>query len=208
MIYQGGGGNAIGTLLRMLEDEKSASPLQQKPESAVGSPLRGAVQTPYFTPESPGSSRVVSARPEGVTPSGPQSSVTAGNVVAPVAPIRPTPSMPVSPVRPVSPIAPQIRGSAPVPTPVPTPSPTPRPGVSVAPKITGQVAGASTYKAAPGFLPSSQYKATPSSIGQKVVTPRAIPTPTPNQQQVEQSTKQKNKTPGGNKFYRSTWGFA
>lgn len=104
MIYPTLGGG-IGALLRMIQEEKSQSPLMP-PSADVGSPIRGVVQGPIKSPESPGSSRMVSIRPEAA--------------ISPENPVQPDTGAPVAPagLPPVSPVA-----SRPIPTPVPTPAP-------------------------------------------------------------------------------------
>lgn len=96
--YQSTGGD-IGTLLRLIQEDKSSTILAN-PAADVASPIRGVVQGPLKSPESPGTTRVASLRPEGsaLGVSGPEQGVVTpagaapvpGGVVAPVAP-RPTP---------------------------------------------------------------------------------------------------------------------
>lgn len=76
--YQGSATGDIGTLLRMIQEQKAASVLQSTPGAQPGAPVRDVIQQPLQSPESPGGSRVVSTRPEGGSP----------NVVAPSASIQ------------------------------------------------------------------------------------------------------------------------
>lgn len=98
--YPSGGGSNIGTLLRLIQEDQNKSIAATPPAAEADSPLRGVIQGPLKAPESPGSERVISLRPEGVTQSGPQAGVSPVAPVAPgggavaggvVAPIRPTP---------------------------------------------------------------------------------------------------------------------
>lgn len=181
MIYQGAT-STIGSLLRLIEEEKTKAPTKILPQTEPGSAIRGLVQGPLESAESPGSSRVVSIKPEAATMSGPEAT-PAGRVIAPVAP-RPVPTPSV-----VAPMAPAPAGggmpapsyNAPVPTPVPTPT-MPKIGTS----ITGSVQGAKTsapvsssggYSGVGGFSGISRF-VTPqrSRSGAPIV---GGPTPTP-----------------------------
>ncbi len=117
MIYPGAIAGNIGALLRLIQEEKAASPAALPPETAVTSPLRGVVQEPLRSPEAPGGTRVVSMRPEGVTPQGPTAAPTvvpAARPVAPVAPVAPAgqPGVtgPVSAPSPASSSQPSVSG--------------------------------------------------------------------------------------------------
>lgn len=83
-VYPGvGAGSAIGSLLRMITEQRSQTPIstaQAENQGAIRDSMTGAVKGP----ESPGSSRIVGIKPEGITAS-PTSS--AGTVVAPRAAI-------------------------------------------------------------------------------------------------------------------------
>ncbi len=104
-MYPTLGGNNIGTLLRMIQEDQNKNLVA--PGVEVGSPIRGMVQQPLMSNEAPGSNRVISVRPEGVTPMGPE---MAG--VAPVAPVAPMVSAPSSPMGASdmgsSPVAPRV----------------------------------------------------------------------------------------------------
>lgn len=68
--YLNQNGNSIGSLLRFIQEQKSASPINPQ-SSEVGSPLRSVIQEPLSGSEGKGTSKVVSVRPEGtLTPSG------------------------------------------------------------------------------------------------------------------------------------------
>lgn len=114
-VYQPNGTSGIGTLLRMIKEQRSQGPIVP-PAAEVGSPIRNVVQGPLETPESPETSRVISVRPE-TSPT--------STTVAPVGPIAPSMGSPAS--APVGPVA-----NRPVPTPVPTPTP---PGGFPAPSV-------------------------------------------------------------------------
>jgi len=96
----------IGNLLRLIQEEKSTNPAIASPGNEVASPIRDVIQGPIQAPESPGSSRTISARPEGIAAPG---SETPGQVVAPVAPVpvaaQAGPVAPIAPVAPVSGLA-------------------------------------------------------------------------------------------------------
>ena len=94
-IYQPNGGSGIGTLLRMIKEQRSQGPIVP-PSAQVSSPIREVVQGPLETPESPETSRVISVRPE----TSPTSTSVAP--VGPIAPsVRSSASTPVAPVNPV-----------------------------------------------------------------------------------------------------------
>lgn len=146
MIYQSGAGSTPGGLLRMLLEEQNKSPILAQPGGDPASVMRQTVQGPIMTPESPGSERVVSIRPEGVTQQGPE----AGQVVAPVSPV--APSIPAGAV--VAPVAPQPIGTSIMPSGMPSSQPSQSASRSSAPvsqpssQQSPSVLGAST-KAAP-----------------------------------------------------------
>lgn len=185
-MYPSGISNNIGELLRLIQEEKSSSLAAVPPSSEPSSPIRGMVQQPIQTPEAPGSSRVVSIRPEGVTQQGPEATPTVVSPVMPTPvptpePVAPRAASSVSAVSQPSPSAPSSV-SRPVPTPVPTPTPP-----SIGTRITSSVKGASVAKTpiGPPGPPAGYYnKTTPKSrIGPPVVkgVGGAIPTPTPVQ---------------------------
>lgn len=119
--YQSPSGTGIGTLLRLIQDEKNNSPLAQPPASDVASPVREAVTSPILGSQNPGGTREVSLKPEGAGVTAPVMAASqaanpgdnAVNPVAPVAPAGPTPGAVVAPVRPVAPVAPAGPASAP-----------------------------------------------------------------------------------------------
>lgn len=105
-MYQGGG-NSIGTLLRLIQEEKASNQAIVNPGDDPSSPIRQTVTEPIRSPESPGSERVVSIRPESAIQQGPSGVVgpqaigpmvqAPGAVVAPRVPTPvPTPTMPQS----------------------------------------------------------------------------------------------------------------
>jgi len=91
--YQQSGGD-IGTLLRLIQEEKSGSVLNAPPATDPNSPIRGQDQGPLLSPEAPGGTRNVSIKPEGlgglgaesVVPAEGGSSIQPGRVVGAVAP--------------------------------------------------------------------------------------------------------------------------
>lgn len=110
MIYQSGASSNIGTLLRLIQEEKSKNIAAIPPQADVESPLRASVQEPIKAPESPGTQRVVSIRPEGATMQGP----VAGSDLTPVAPVAaPTPVGPASSPMSNGPIEPSSSPSQP-----------------------------------------------------------------------------------------------
>ena len=63
-VYPGlTGANSIGTLLRMIREQKSESPMVAA-ETEPNTPMREMIDQPYYGPESPGTNRMVSLRPE------------------------------------------------------------------------------------------------------------------------------------------------
>lgn len=100
-------GNSIGTLLRLIQEEKASNQANVMPGADPSSPIRQTVTEPIRTPESPGSERVVSIRPESAIQQGPSGVVAPqaigpivqapGSVVAPRVPTPvPTPTQPMS----------------------------------------------------------------------------------------------------------------
>jgi hypothetical protein len=214
-VYPGQAGSDIGTLLKMIQQDKSNSPTAVLPSSEQGSPIRNLVQEPLASPEAPTSSHVVSTPAEGST----------AGVVAPVmptSPIAPIPgnagSIPTGTLLSNAPVAPKV--VAPVaPAPAPTPS-MPRIGTSIGssasigPSKAQSVSMPTTntsISAAPSPAPQqntnntqslmnllkSFFGGTPfrSTIGQPVAQPSG-PTPTPNPSQ-----KQKGSAPS----FRTSW---
>jgi hypothetical protein len=78
-------GNNIGTLLRLIQEDQNKNIASLPPSADPNSPIRGVVQGPLMSNEAPGSNRVVSVRPEGVTAQGPEA--TPGQVVGPTVPV-------------------------------------------------------------------------------------------------------------------------
>jgi hypothetical protein len=66
MAYQNINGGGIGTLLRMIAEEKTKTPIVP-PSAEAASPQRGMIEDPILGAESPGSERMVSLQPEDVT---------------------------------------------------------------------------------------------------------------------------------------------
>jgi hypothetical protein len=166
MAYGNLGGTSIGALLRMIQEEKATQP-PIPPSAEVGSPMRGVIQQPIQLPESPGTTHVVSVKPE-ATPS-------------------PSNQPMASPARALG--GPGLN-PPPVPTPVPTParpqqntpatanlakSSTPSVAKVSAPSIATKIAPSTTYGPA---VPNGFQYAPSSRMGQSSVgTP--LPTPTP-----------------------------
>lgn len=116
--YQSAGGSNIGSLLRMIQEDKQNSPLAIPPTAEQGSPIRNLVQGPLSQVESPESAHVFATRPElssVVPPAAPQTVVpgaaepATGPVVGPVAPEVHEPGV----AAPVGPAAPAQHASAP-----------------------------------------------------------------------------------------------
>lgn len=129
MIYPTDSGGNIGTLLRLIREERGQMPHVVPPQAAPGTPLREMVTGPLRQVEAPESARVVSIRPELTLAPGAEP-----QVVPPVAPVAPAAAPAVTP--PVAPSAPGVGPSAaqePTITAAPSrPTPGPRPiGVSV-----------------------------------------------------------------------------
>lgn len=77
MGYLNQSGNSIGSLLRFIQEQKSQSPIVP-PSTESGSPIRGVVQEPLNAPESVGTSRQISIRPEGAISSSQGESIQQG----------------------------------------------------------------------------------------------------------------------------------
>ena len=71
-VYPGLIGGNIGNLLRMIREEKANTPIVP-PAAEAGAPIREATGEPVINPESPGTSRQVSIRPEMTLPVSPES---------------------------------------------------------------------------------------------------------------------------------------
>lgn len=180
--YQQSQGSDIGTLLRLIQEEKASSILASPPAADPSSPIREQVQGPILAPEAPGGTRNVSIRPEGVGTLGPSGQA--------VGPLVPGASSVVAPRVPVAP------------TPVPTPTPPGRQqpgGVTNAPakpslpsigtQLAGNlmrsvlgVAGKAATTNAPTRTPTSSRFGNPGSFGNVDPRKTVIPTPTPVQQ--------------------------
>ena len=196
MIYPGNISGNIGALLRLIQEEKAASPAALPPETAVASPMRGIVQQPLRSPEAPGGTRVVSMRPEGVTSQGPAVAPTVVPAARPVAPIAP-PSPVVAPSGPAG-----AAGPAPAPS---QPSVQGASAPSIATKVMPtQSPQQSAWESIQKFLP---YFPTPqrSRVGPQMVQP--APTPTPAQG-TEYVPGKGFKKPGGGFYLKTPWGMA
>lgn len=91
-LYPSGTGSNIGTLLRLIQEDKSQAPAAQVPAADPNSPIRQITQSPLQSPNDPTSDRVVSLRPEGVNqPVGPGEVIPAGGALPPSA--APNPSV-------------------------------------------------------------------------------------------------------------------
>ncbi len=192
-MYPQGQSN-IGNLLRLIQEDKNQAPAAQIPATDPNSPIRQTIQQPVTSPQSPGSSQIVSLRPEGVIQQGPQAG---GNVVPAAQPIAPT-AAPVAPAsanfsRPVGSSSP----SSPSPASAATPS-TPFIGTRISSAPSAQkTLGASTAK--PVFMsnvagPSSKYAPKRSgsisgALGGGAGT-KNVPTPTPVQPNPIKSTRE------------------
>lgn len=171
-LYPSSSGSNIGTLLRLIQEDQNKNISNTPPGSQPGTPIRNVVQGPLQNVEAPGSSRVVSIKPEGVTQQGPQQAqqvlppsgispvAGTGNVIAPRAPVAPTPSGPSS--SPVS--APALTQS----------SPNPASRVAATPSAVRAIPISTSLSLnAPKATPtkSSAPKSTPqrSSVGQPIV---------------------------------------
>lgn len=161
MAYQPTG-SGIGTLLRLIKEQRSQSPIIP-PASEVASPIRDVIQGPVKTPESPGTNRVVSVRPE----------TSAAGMTEPIGPVTPVaPSAPISPVvtRPVfAPVSPQMSAIKTVEGPMSMKvSGAPNPTMSLATSIKPNMPSL-----APTAIPQR------SRSGVSVLEPGPNPTPTP-----------------------------
>lgn len=58
--------SGIGSLLRLIEEEKANQAANMQANTETGTPLREAVSTPLAGPEDPGTNRVIAMKPEGV----------------------------------------------------------------------------------------------------------------------------------------------
>ena len=125
-LYPGLQGSNIGTLLRLIQEERQSSPAAIPPALESGSPIRNIIQSPPLDTESPGSNRVIANRPglnESVSGLRPDEMSEPGQVLSPInrAPVAtpvptPTPQVPQVPGVPSAPAY-----QAPAATPVPTP---------------------------------------------------------------------------------------
>ncbi len=178
--YQSQGGD-IGTLLRLIQEEKSSSLLNQPPSADPNSPIRQQTQGPLLAPEAPGGTRNVSLRPEGIGALGPAEQV--GSVVPPMAPRLPMVGPVMAPTMVSRPGSNGGGGGSPSrPNPTPVPTPTQRPSLpSIGTRISNPgVLGAST-KAQPKALPTQQKTPTRGNQPGAIGTPKGskIPFPTP-----------------------------
>lgn len=78
MIYPSQSAGDIGSLLRLIQEEKARTSIAQPPLSQVGAPMREMVTEPVQGAESPGTSRMVSERPEAVVGQQAPGSVVSG----------------------------------------------------------------------------------------------------------------------------------
>lgn len=138
-MYPTAGGNNIGNLLRMIQEENQQNPIiTQNPQTQVGNPVRQSVLEPVKQSEAPDSSRVAVVRPESAPVVGgeqPQVTPPAPGVVAPIAP---------APAAPTPPSVGPMRSS----TAMPSATPAARP--SLAPNIMPTIS-----KASPSARPSA-----------------------------------------------------
>lgn len=148
----GPAGSALGSLLRKIEEERNTGPHRTPQTSQDQSPIREAIQAPLETPESVGSSKMVSMKPEmavgsGVVPPINATPNTAGGnaVIAPppagqvVGPTIPAPILPSGVANPTAP----SQGSFGNPQPSQTSTPTQQSQPS---QSGGKVAGATTAR--------------------------------------------------------------
>lgn len=143
----GPAGSALGSLLRKIEEERQAGPHRTPQTSQDQSPIREAIQAPLETPESVGSSKMVSMKPEMAVGSGVVPPISAtppgagGNAVITPPPAGAVvgPTIP-APILPSGVANPQAQGN-------PQPSQTNTPPQQSAPSQSqggGKVAGATT----------------------------------------------------------------
>lgn len=139
--YQSQSTGDIGNLLRLIQQEKASSVLNQPPGSQPGAPVRSVVQSPLQSAEAPGSSRVVSTPAEGspnvVAPGGTGGTVASSGIVAPAVPVppiapAPAPSGVISPGRAATPSQPSSSGGS---SPASSPQPSLGTSISAAPAI-------------------------------------------------------------------------
>jgi len=121
------GSGSIGALIRLIEQEKSKAPTAMKPEMELGAPIREMTAQPFMAPESVGTARTLSLKPEGV----PSSMIAGGGQVTPAA-APPTPAAPIG----VPVVGPSIGMPERTPSSAgPASSPTPQPGPAPAPMM-------------------------------------------------------------------------
>jgi hypothetical protein len=176
MAYQGSSiGGDIGSLLRMIQEEKASSVLAQPPASEPSTPVREVVQEPLQSPEAPGSQRVVSTRPEMAEP------------LAPIAPSTSPDTMPQTET-PVSPIAPAGGPIAPTYTPAvnqggPGPSAPSAPqgtspvrvtsAASTGPNLGTAIRSSGATKATSSTSNQQPYRTFSGSLGNGTIAPRS-----------------------------------
>lgn len=106
MIYNSGTGSSIGSLLRLIQEEKASQQANMLPAADPSSPVRQTVQEPLKSPESVGSDRMISIKPESAIQQGPE-----GRVIGPAAAGMES-SSPFPVVRPASPLPSQTSGNS------------------------------------------------------------------------------------------------
>jgi hypothetical protein len=184
-------GGDIGALLRLIQEEKANSILAAPPATETGSPIREVVSDPIVSPESPGSTRVASLRPEGAVTStdavGQSQGLGLGQVVGPVAPVAPAPVAPSAPGNPSSPSSPSAPQASPI---AQLARSLPNIGTAI--------------KAAAAKAPTSQYNTpTRSTRGGIISKPLVTPTPTPPSKQTLQNATRGKTTPSIGNAWRA-----
>lgn len=178
MAYPSATGTDIGTLLRMIREQRTETPTQQPPAAQVASPIRGLVQEPLKADEAVGTEHVASIKPEaggtgiGTAPTETPTPSPVGTPTPPagrvVAPLQPAPRTPAPASPPSAPAQSTPSASAPVPTPVPTPAP-PSIGTSIR-----------TTPTTPGPVGTGAYQVGPTRpSGGQIMVPNTVPTEAP-----------------------------
>ena len=189
-------GSNIGTLLRLIQEDQNKSLPAINPANDPNSPIRGVIQGPLNAPESPGSSRVVSVRPEGAIQQGEQANP---QVVGPVAPVAPVAQV----AGPVAPQAPQQNPSGGGGGGVSAPQVSaPSIGTRITAAPTKAVLGATTrgttipYSIGRNIPINAQITPQRGRSGGQITIPTKItPTPTPDQRPREQIRRDSKRTP-------------
>lgn len=186
----------IGALLRLIQEEKSQSVLAAPPAVEPGSPTREMVTDPLMSPESPGSTRIASIKPEGLGPN----EVGNGELIGGGDGIQ----MPHGLAQGIAPVGPSISGGNPGGNPgggnggggsAPSIGTTIKASTPVAQKSSGMTAQQQQlYNTVKSFLNIPMR----STRGQLITKPPTTPTPTPFK-----GTIQKNQKPSTGNAWRA-----